>query len=115
MQVDPTRPSLIAPVSMRLKLYHEQLQLPSNFAFDFNLRHYIKAFYRGFNLKLLRAVPAGPHTSTRVMTHPISILSSPISCYSDVNTICPLGTSNMLKLSQHSPREPRLVRPSCSC
>ena len=38
MQVDPTKPSLIPPVSKRLKLKCDQML--SNFAFNCNLRRY---------------------------------------------------------------------------
>ena len=41
MQIDPIKPALTAPGTKRLKLkYDEPL---SNFAFNFNLRRYIKA------------------------------------------------------------------------
>ena len=42
MQVDPTKPTLKAPGSKRLKLKHDGPL--SNFAFKFNLRRYIESF-----------------------------------------------------------------------
>jgi len=41
VQVDPSKPTLKAPATKRLKLKHDRLL--SSFAFNFDLRHYISA------------------------------------------------------------------------
>jgi hypothetical protein len=55
------KPSLKAPVSMLLKLRYDGPL--SNCAFNFNLRHYIKA-----QVQVIHEKPAGAHTRP-ILTH----------------------------------------------
>jgi len=48
VQVDPIKPTLQAPGTKRLKLEFDELL--SNFAFNFNLRRYTKAFVQGSHI-----------------------------------------------------------------
>ena len=54
MQIDPVKPTLKAPGTLRLK--HKHVKLLSNFAFEFNLRRY-SVVYNGTKS------PMYPHTT----------------------------------------------------
>jgi len=57
VQADPIRPTLKLSGTKRLKLKFDGP--PSNFAFKFNLRRYIKASYRRLSLRLHPDKPGG--------------------------------------------------------